>query len=341
MKEIFLDGAFTKASSMILITGGAGFIGSNLHAALYSRGYETVVVDRLRSGGKWRNLSKHPPSRLLPPGELQAFLATNPPVELVFHLGAISHTLDSDAEIAWAVNVEQSKWLWDWCAARGVRFIYASSSATYGDGLHGFHDGVAVDYLEQLRPFNLYGWTKHIFDLHVARVVAAGGKQPPQWVGLKFFNVFGPNEYHKRNMVSLVKAMYDRIHSGQAPRLFHSDRPEIADGAHQRDFIFVDDVVAVMLWFMETPSASGLFNLGTGQARSYRDLAHVVCGAAGVEKRIEFVDMPETLQGGYASFTEAEMGRLRAAGYAGVFAPLEEAIRRYVHDFLVQPDPYR
>jgi ADP-L-glycero-D-manno-heptose 6-epimerase len=326
---------------MIMVTGGAGFIGSNLHAALVERGHETVVVDRLRANGKWRNLAKHPPVSLLPPDQLEAFLATNPKLEMLFHLGAISETTATDGDVAWAVNVELPLRLWQWCAARKVPFVYASSASTYGDGSRGFDDDASVDYLEQLRPLNLYGWTKHAFDLRIARMMAAGKSRPPQWAGLKFFNVFGPNEYHKRGMVSVVKVKHDEVCEGLAPRLFRSDQPDIDDGAQQRDFIWVGDVVDVMLWLLDTPTASGLFNVGTGRARSYRDLAHAVCDAAGVPRRIEFTDMPEALRGQYQSFTEAGIARLRAAGYAGQFTPLEEGVRRYVQDYLTHPDPYR
>jgi ADP-L-glycero-D-manno-heptose 6-epimerase len=324
---------------MILVTGGAGFIGSILHAALHARGHETIVVDRLRDAGKWRNLRGHPPSRLLPPEDLADFLASHPPIEMVFHLGAISATTATDGDHTWATNVELSQHLWRWCADRGVRFAYASSAATYGDGAHGFEDG--LDGLERLKPLNLYGWTKHAFDLNVKRLVKGGAPRPPQWAGLKFFNVYGPNEYHKGAMISVVKVKYDEVAAGKPPRLFKSDRPDLADGQQQRDFIYVDDVVNVLLWLLETPAASGLFNLGTGVARSYLDLAHAVCDAAGAPRTVEFVDMPQKLRGQYQSFTLAPMDRLRTAGYAGQFTPLEEGIRRYVHDFLSQPDPYR
>jgi len=326
---------------MIMVTGGAGFIGSNLHAALVAGGCETVVVDRLRSSGKWRNLAKHPPARLLPPEQLDGFLATHPKLEMLYHLGAISDTTATDGDAAWAVNVELPLRLWRWCAMRQVPFVYASSAATYGDGALGFDDDAAAAHLERLRPLNLYGWTKNAFDLHVARMLAAGQPRPPQWAGLKFFNVFGPNEYHKRGMVSVVKVKHDEVRAGLAPKLFRSDRPDIADGEQRRDFIWIDDVVDVMLWLRDTPAASGLFNVGSGRARSYHDLALAVCDAAGVPRRIDFIDLPEPLRGQYQSFTEASIDRLRAAGYTGQFTPLEEGIRRYVQDYLTQADPYR
>jgi ADP-L-glycero-D-manno-heptose 6-epimerase len=325
---------------MILITGGAGFIGSNLQAALARRGYETVVADWLASDGKWRNLAKHPPARIMPPSELDGFLESRPPLEMVFHLGAISETTASDGDATWATNVELSRRLWEWCADRGVRFVYASSAATYGDGSQGFSDEFAMPALERLRPLNLYGWTKHAFDLLVARRLAAGQPRPPQWAGLKFFNVYGPNEYHKGRMISVVKIKHDEVAAGGPARLFRSDVPGLADGAQARDFIWVGDVVDVMLWLLDTPAVNGLFNLGTGRARTYLDLAHAVCDAAGLPRQVEFIDMPASLRGQYQSFTEAPMDRLRGAGYTGQFTPLEEGVRRYVQNHLATSDHY-
>lgn len=326
---------------MILVTGGAGFIGSNLHAALAARGEETAVIDRLGTENKWRNLGKHPPARLMPPERIDDFLATDPPIETIFHLGAISETTARDGDLVWATNVELPLRLWDWCARRGVRFIYASSAATYGAGDQGFEDDPSLGYLRTLRPLNLYGWTKHAFDLRVSAMAGQGAPRPPQWAGLKFFNVFGPNEYHKGKMISVVKVKHDEVAAGRPVKLFRSDRPGLADGAQARDFIWVGDVVAVMLWLLDTPSISGLFNVGTGRARTYRDLAHAVANASGKPPQIEFIDMPEALRGQYQSFTEASPARLRAAGYPGQFTPLEEGVRQYIQDFLTQPDPYR
>jgi len=325
---------------MILITGGAGFIGSNLQAALARRGHETVVVDTLGSDGKWRNLGKHPPARVVHPDELHGFLDSYPPLEMVYHLGAVSETTAMDGDHTWATNVELSRFLWEWCAARGARMVYASSAATYGAGEQGFNDDFSIPVLERLRPLNLYGWTKHAFDLLVAKVLTQRREQPPQWAGLKFFNVYGPNEYHKGKMISVVKVKHDEVAASGPARLFKSDQPGLQDGFQKRDFIWVGDVVDVMLWLMETPSVSGLYNLGTGLARTYLDLAHAVSDAVGQPRAVEFIDMPASLRGQYQSFTEARMDRLRTAGYMGQFTLMEEGIRRYVQEHLAKPDIY-
>ncbi len=324
---------------MILLTGGAGFIGSCLQAALFARGRRTVVVDRLGDEGKWRNLGAHPPERLLPPEALDCFLQAAPQLDAVIHLGAVSETTARDGDLVWQTNVGLSQRLWDWCAARGVRFLYASSAATYGDaeGEGGFSDDPAR--LDRLRPLNLYGWSKHAFDLWVRRQVEDSLPAPPHWAGLKFFNVYGPNEYHKGPMISVVKVKHDEVAAGRPPRLFRSDRDGLADGQQARDFVWVGDVVDVLLWLLDAPAATGLFNLGTGVARSYLDLAHAVCDAAGAPRRVEFVDMPASLRGQYQSYTCADIGRLRAAGYGGRFIPLEEGVQRYV-DLLRSADPY-
>ncbi len=323
---------------MILVPGGAGFSGPTLPAARAARGERTVVVDRLGSEGKWRNLAAHPPSELIAPEALDEFLEGHPPIEAVIHMGAISATTATDGDETWQTNVALSQRLWRWCTARGVRLVYASSAATYGDGGAGFADG--LEGLARLHPLNLYGWTKHAFDRWVAGEIAAGRPRPPQWAGLKFFNVYGPNEYHKGGMVSVVKVKHDEVKAGLAPRLFRSDRADLADGAQARDFIWVGDVVDVVLWLLDTPAVCGLFNLGTGQARTYLDLAHAVCRAAGAAERVEFIPMPAALRGQYQSFTEAPMERLRAAGYAGQFSPLERGVERYVREYLAMPDPY-
>ena len=326
---------------MILVTGGAGFIGSYLQAELFARGFETVIADRLGTRDKWRNIGRHPPSHIVAPADIDDFLDGNPPIEAVVHMGAISETLAVDGDQVWRTNVELSLKLWAFCAQHGARFLYASSAATYGDGQAGFDDDPAL--LDKLEPLNLYGWSKHVFDQRVMDMLRRGARarRPPQWAGLKFFNVYGPNEYHKGGMVSVVKAKHDELAAGLPATLFRSTHPGIADGAQSRDFIWVGDVVDVMLWLLDTPAVSGLFNVGTGVSRSYLDLAHAVADAAGVPRAVEFVDMPEMLKPQYQSFTCARIERLRAAGYQKEFTSLEDGIGRYVREYLSQSNPYK
>jgi ADP-L-glycero-D-manno-heptose 6-epimerase len=231
--------------------------------------------------------------------------------------------------------------LLDWCTENCVPLIYASSAATYGDGAQGFGDDSSLDALKQLRPMNLYGWSKHLFDLVVAERAARGEPLPPQWAGLKFFNVFGPNEYHKGTMASVLAKRFDDIKAGRVVQLFKSHRDGIADGDQRRDFIYVDDVVRVMMWLFASPSVSGLFNVGTSHARSFRDLILSAYSALGTPPQIDYIDMPEQIRGSYQYFTESEGDRLRAAGYNGGFTPLEEAVACYVRGFLDAGDRFR
>jgi ADP-L-glycero-D-manno-heptose 6-epimerase len=325
---------------MILVTGGAGFIGSNLHAALYAAGQQVVISDWLGDEGKWRNLRHHPPHELIAPENLAAYLAGNPPIDTIVHLGAISATTATDGDAVWQNNVALSQRLWHWCAAAGARFIYASSAATYGDGAQGFDDEFSSAALRRLCPLNLYGWSKHAFDLWAAEQVETGARTPPAWAGVKFFNVYGPNEYHKGGMISVVKVKHDEVAAGGPARLFKSDRPELADGAQARDFIWSGDVTAALTFLINAPAISGLFNLGTGQARTYADLAAAVCAAHNVPTRIDYIDMPAPLRGQYQSFTQAPVNRLRQAGFNAPFTSLEDGVRDYIQNFLAQPDPY-
>ncbi len=326
---------------MIIITGGCGFIGSILHGALYAQGRNCVVSDWLGDDGKWRNLRHHPPLAIIAPETLNDYLQTVPYVEAIVHLGAISATTATDGDEVWAKNVTLSQTLWRWCAAHGARFIYASSAATYGDGAAGFDDEFSTAALRRLQPLNLYGWSKHAFDLWAAQQVESGAPAPPHWAGVKFFNVYGPNEYHKGKMISVVKVKHDEVAAGGPARLFKADQPGMADGAQSRDFIYIDDIVSALMFLLTAPQIFGLFNLGTGLARSYADLARAVCAANQVPERIAYIDMPETLRGQYQSFTQAPMTRLRQAGYNAPFTSLEDGVRAYIQDYLVKPDPYR
>jgi ADP-L-glycero-D-manno-heptose 6-epimerase len=328
---------------MILVTGGAGFIGSNLIAALNARGrHDVVVVDRLGADDKWRNLQKRELADLVEPEALPAFLAARRgAVEAVLHMGAVSATTERDADLIVRSNFRLSLDLWEWCAASGARFLYASSAATYGDGAQGFADDATPEGLARLRPLNPYGWSKHLFDRRVARLVQANAARPPQWAGLKFFNVYGPNEYHKGEMRSWLAKTCAQAMAGEPVRLFRSDRPDYADGGQRRDFVQVDDCVAVVLWLLDNPDAGGLFNVGSGRARSWLELAHALFAALEREPRIEFVDMPDALRGRYQYYTEADLAKLRAAGYARPFTELEDGVAAYVRGYLAAPDPYR
>jgi ADP-L-glycero-D-manno-heptose 6-epimerase len=327
---------------MLLITGGAGFIGSNVVASLNEAGRTDIAVgDSLGSDGKWRNLGSRQLADIIPPDELPHWLDGRK-LDAVVHLGAISSTTATDADAVIASNFRFSLRLLDWCAAHRTPFIYASSAATYGDGSVGFSDECSLAAAKRLKPMNLYGWSKHLFDLVVLDRAARGDNNlPPQWAGLKFFNVYGPNEYHKGEMMSLVAKRFDDAKAGKPVRLFKSHRPGIGDGEQKRDFIYVDDAVAVVRWLIDTPSVSGLFNVGTGKARSFRDLIAAMFAALGRDPDIAYIDMPEAIRDSYQYFTQAETENLRRAGYNADFTALEDAVRRYVTHHLDRPDRYR
>jgi len=326
---------------MLLVTGGAGFIGSNVVAALNEAGRSDIVVnDVLGTDQKWRNLAKRQIGDLIAPGDLFNWLDGRK-LDAVIHMGAISDTTATDADLVMENNFRTSLRLLDWCTEARVPFIYASSAATYGDGSAGFDDDWTPQALQKLKPMNLYGWSKQIFDQAVAERFAKQQKLPPQWAGLKFFNVFGPNEYHKGEMMSLVAKRFGDAKDGRSVRLFKSHRAGIGDGEQRRDFIYVDDAVAVVSWLMQTPTVSGIFNVGTGKARTFRDLIVALFKALGREPAIEYVDMPDNIREQYQYFTQASVENLLRAGYNAGFTPLEDGIRRYVARHLDTEDRYR
>ncbi len=328
---------------MILVTGGAGFIGSNLVAALEARGQSDIVVcDIMGDGDKWRNLAKRELAGIIPPQALMAFLDANAgKIDAIFHMGAISATTERDVDLVVASNFTLSQRLWDWCTAHQARLIYASSAATYGDGSAGFDDDNAPVALAKLRPLNAYGWSKHMFDRRVARLAASNAPRPKQWVGLKFFNVYGPNEYHKGAMKSVVAQIFPRAVAGEAARLFKSHNPAYPDGGQKRDFVSVEDCVAMMLWLYDHPGVNGIFNSGSGKARSFADLAEAVFRALGKKPEIEFIDTPVAIRDKYQYFTEAKMARLIGAGYDRPATELEAGVKHYVQTYLAGPDPYK
>jgi ADP-L-glycero-D-manno-heptose 6-epimerase len=326
---------------MYLVTGGAGFIGSNVVAGLNAAGHGDVVVnDWLGSDGKWRNLQKRRLADLVPPEDLFRWLDGRK-LQAVIHLGAISATTATDGDAVIENNFRLSLRLLDWCTETRTPFIYASSAATYGDRSSNFVDDWSPAALDTLTPMNLYGWSKHLFDRVVADRAAKGEPLPPQWAGLKFFNVFGPNEYHKGPMMSVLAKVFDRAKAGEPVQLFKSHRPGIVDGDQRRDFIYVDDVVAVVRWLIGSPSVNGIFNVGTGHARSFRDMIAAMFQAMGRAPNITYVDMPEQIRDSYQYFTQASVENLRRAGYNADFTPLEDAVHSYVTGFLDTADRYR
>jgi ADP-L-glycero-D-manno-heptose 6-epimerase len=326
---------------MLLVTGGAGFIGSNVVASLNEAGRADIVVnDVLGSDGKWRNLAGRELADFVPPADLARWLDGRK-LEAVIHLGAVSSTTATDGDSVMDNNFRLSLRLLDWCTATHTPFIYASSAATYGGGEQGYSDDWSDGALKRLKPMNLYGWSKQLFDLAVVERVRRQEKMPPQWAGLKFFNVFGPNEYHKGEMMSLVAKRFDEAKAGKPIKLFKSHRAGIADGEQRRDFIYVDDAVAVVRWLLASTAKSGIFNVGTGEARSFRDLMTSMFAALGREPAIEYVDMPVSIRDSYQYFTQAETENLRRAGYNAAFTPLEAAVKRYVNTYLDRTDRYR
>ena len=327
---------------MYIVTGGAGFIGSNIVSGLAARGLgPIVVVDRLKDDERWRNIAKHELADVILPEALLPYLELHAAsIQAVIHMGAISATTERDADLILENNFHYPMDLWRWCAGNNVRLIYASSAATYGDGSQGFDDDGSLDGLAQLAPLNAYGWSKHLFDRKVARMIADGEPRPPQWAGLKFFNVYGPNEYHKERMSSVVSQVFPIAAKGEACRLFKSHHPDYEDGGQLRDFIWVGDCVDIVLWLLENDQVSGLFNCGTGKARSFADLARAVYAALDKDAEIEFIDTPEDIRDKYQYFTEARMDRLIEAGYSKPMTSLEDGVTQYVQSFLNTDDPY-
>lgn len=326
---------------MIIVTGAAGFIGSAFIAHLAARNYPHIIaVDWMGKDERWRNLAKAELEMIVEPKDVFDVLAGNPKqFAAVVHLGAISATTETDIDKLAEWNFRYSRALARACAEYEIPFVYASSAATYGDGSAGFDDDCAPDALARLRPLNAYGWSKHLFDRWMARSATGHRALPPQWVGLKFFNVYGPNEYHKGEMRSVAVKLAPHVAAGGAAELFKSHRPDFEDGGQCRDFIYVEDCAALILWLLQNRQVSGIFNVGTGEARSFADLATAVFAALGREPRIRYIDMPENLREKYQYFTQADMRRLRAAGYVKPFTALEEGVRRTVAR-MFSADPY-
>jgi ADP-L-glycero-D-manno-heptose 6-epimerase len=317
-----------EKNKRILLTGAAGFIGSYLLGFLNKQGFENIVIaDHFGDPEKEPNYadkrfsSKVERSELIPWLKEQSF-------DLVYHLGARTDTTEFNYAIHQELNLEYSKRIWEYCTVNRVPLVYASSAATYGAGEHGYRDDHYV--VEKLRPLNPYGISKNEFDKWALGQLIS----PPSWAGLKFFNVYGPNEYHKERMASVVYHSFNQISASGTVRLFRSHKPEFQNGEQLRDFIHVDDIARVCVWLMDHGVRPGLYNLGTGKARSFNDLVRAVFQALGKTPEIHYIDIPADIRETYQYFTEADMTKLKAAGYEASFQSLEEGISAYVKDYL-------
>ncbi|MBB4116329.1 ADP-L-glycero-D-manno-heptose 6-epimerase [Rhizobium sp. BK226] len=324
---------------MIVITGGAGMIGSMIawHLNENLGRDDVVVVDRFEHQDQWQNLCHRKLADILDKDELPAWLGKVGKVDAIIHMGAISATTERDFNRLLATNIRYSQGLWNWCAERSVPFLYASSAATYGGGEWGYDDSHDID---ALRPLNGYGYSKHYFDQWALRCQREGMPCPPHWYGFKYFNVFGPNEYHKGRMASVAFHTFNQVTEHGRMKLFRSHRNGYADGMQMRDFVYVKDAAKATSHFISTTAPSGLYNIGTGKARAFLDLASAVMRNMDRSPEIDFVDTPEDLRGKYQYFTEANVSKLRAAGYNADFMELEDAVADYVRNYLMQEDPY-
>lgn len=315
-------------SKKILLTGGAGFIGSNILETLNSRGYrDIVVVDHLTNTGKWENLRGKYFSDYYDRDDFLKKIQAGqvPGIDAIIHIGACSATTENDEHYLIYNNTKYSKVLADFAAENNCQFLYASSAATYGDGENGYRDTE-----RNLKPLNGYAFSKHLFDQWMLDM----RRKPPQWVGFKFFNVYGPNEWHKGRMASMVLHGHAQIKKDGSLKLFRSHKDGYGDGEQKRDFVYIKDVSDVVLFFLENSGESGIFNVGTGQARTFKDLGIAIFRALDLEPNIEFIDMPEDLRERYQYFTEADISSLRKAGYTKEFTSLEEGVRDYVINYL-------
>ena len=295
---------------------------------------DLVIVDRITNDEQWQNLAHRKYAQYFDKDQLLPWLQGRTDVEAVIHMGAISSTIETDFNKLVEANIHYSQNLWNWCATNKVPFLYASSAATYGNGDAGYNDAS----VENLRPLNGYGYSKHFFDQWALR--QAPENSPPSWAGFKFFNVYGPNEHHKGRMASVALHTFNQFRQTGTMKLFKGTKAGIADGEQQRDFVYVKDCADIVVHFFEHKNAIGIFNIGTGQARSFKDLATNVMTAMGKAPHITYIDMPEDLRGKYQYFTEANMAKLRTAGYTTLFTSLEDGVKDYVENYLMQTDPY-
>ncbi len=319
-------------SELFVVTGGAGFIGSHIVKALNKRGHDRIIiVDELEKGDKWKNLrGLHYEDVVQPEPFRHTFVDELLPDEIdaVFHMGACSATTETDADYLLDNNYRYTRDLCEWCLGHGVRFIYASSAATYGDGALGYSD--ADEKTPLYTPLNMYGYSKHMFDMWALRRGLL-----KQIAGLKYFNVYGPGEAHKGDMRSVIHKAFGQIRETGKVQLFKSYRPEYDDGGQVRDFVYVNDAVVETLYFYDNPDVSGLFNCGTGKARTWNDLVKAVFAAMERDPNIEYIEMPDHLKDKYQYHTEADMNKVRTTGFDYAFHSLEDGIQDYVREYLM------
>jgi ADP-L-glycero-D-manno-heptose 6-epimerase len=322
---------------MIVVTGGAGFIGSAFVAKLNSEGItDIIIVDELGESDKWKNLVNRRYDDYIHKDHFIEMIEEDDlpfGIEAIIHMGACSSTTERDADYLMENNYHYTCCLADWAVKWKVRFIYAGSAATYGDGAQDFSD--ADEVTPTLRPINMYGYSKQLFDIWALKRGMAD-----RMAGIKFFNVFGPNEYHKGDMTSVIFKAFNQIRETGKVRLFKSYKPEYADGGQKRDFIYVKDCVGILWWFLNHPEACGIYNLGTGKARTWNDLIQAVFAAMMLPKQIDYIEMPVAIRDQYQYFTEAKMDKLKKTGCPAGFRSLEDAVYDYVVNHLQKANPY-
>ena len=322
---------------MILVTGAAGFIGSNIVSSLNKKGIQNIIIcDWLNDKSKNKNINKLIYQNIVSPEDIFKYLDKNNNIELVIHMGANSSTTEKNFRLIYNINTRFTRKLWKWCTENKVRFLYASSAATYGDGSKGFDDSENKTY----KPLNIYGLSKYLFDRYAIKE-AKKKKCPPQWVGLKFFNVYGPNEYHKESMQSVVKHAMDQYKKTGNVKLFKSYNNQYEDGQQTRDFIYVDDCISLINWLIDNKNISGIFNCGTGIERSFEDLVNSVFKAMKVSPKISYIEMPENIKHQYQYHTRANMNKIKKKGYKIKALSLEKGVHDYVNNYLLSDDQYK
>ena len=327
---------------MLLITGGAGFLGSNLAATLERDSRDKIVICDYINIQKEKNLKKRNSRKIVHPKNLLHFLNKHKKeIDTILHLGAISSTTEENINLVAENNINLPIKIWDWCGKNNKRLIYASSAATYGNGSKGFDDDNSLRKISALVPLNLYGLSKHIFDLLVVSYLSKKNPKPRQWVGLKFFNVYGPNEYHKGSMKSVIAQIFPKAKIGKSIKLFKSHHPKYKHGFQKRDFIWVEDCVNIIIWFLNNKNINGIFNVGTGKARTFIDLVKNIFKNMDSKSQIKYIDTPKNIRKNYQYFTEAKVNKLRKAGYRKKFTTLEKGISLYIKDYLNSSNPFR